>query len=112
MSLGTFNFKHKDDNSFSNYTSIVDNSYHKTKRISVFGLNTAIPVTNGANFLNSANIDNITVPIYSKQAIYANMRDFSSRVGRCCYSISLEGIALGAEKNLMTGRKGMTPFDF
>lgn len=113
QALGTFSIKHKDDKDLSdNYTTIVDNSYHKTTRISVFGFDKSIStITSGQNFIQSSPQLEVTIPVYTKQAIYKNMRDFSSRVGRCAYSLSLEGIALGAEKNLMTGRKGMTPFD-
>jgi hypothetical protein len=78
----------------------------------VFGFDKSIStITSGAAFIASNPANEVTIPVYTKQAIYKNLRDFSSRVGRCAYSLSLEGIALGAEKNLMTGRKGMTPFD-
>lgn len=32
-------------------------------------------------------------------------------VGRCQYAISLEGEELGSDNTLITGRKGMIPFD-
>jgi hypothetical protein len=36
---------------------------------------------------------------------------FQALTGRCQYSIGLEGINLGSDLGILSGKKGMTPFD-
>lgn len=73
------------------------------------GLEQPIQITQGG--MNRDNSQRGYIHGLSARALNDRIQNFSALTGRCQYAISLEGINLGADNTVLSGKKGMTPFD-